>query len=52
MLINNFLKDAEVCRKDLDQYPCFTGDGQCYSSTQRCNKVFDCNDGADEFGCK
>ncbi|PVD21251.1 hypothetical protein C0Q70_19422 [Pomacea canaliculata] len=44
-------RNAEVCRKDLDQYPCFTGDGQCYSSTQRCNKVFDCNDGADEFGC-
>ncbi|KAL8603129.1 hypothetical protein ACOMHN_059301 [Nucella lapillus] len=46
------VRNGEVCRPEDDQYPCFSGDGQCYSLAQRCNGQFDaCTDGADEFGC-
>ncbi|XP_076469788.1 CD109 antigen-like [Babylonia areolata] len=46
------VRNGELCKPEEDQYPCFTGEGQCYSMSQRCNGEYDaCTDGADEFGC-
>ncbi|KAK7114537.1 CD109 antigen-like [Littorina saxatilis] len=46
------VRNAELCDPRLDQYPCLTGEGQCYTKEQRCNGKFDaCTDGGDEYGC-
>ncbi|KAK6185943.1 hypothetical protein SNE40_008070 [Patella caerulea] len=45
------VQNADRCDINIDQYPCFTGEAQCFSSIQKCDGNFDCTDGADEWGC-
>eukprot|EP00106_Octopus_bimaculoides_P012375 XP_014779817.1 PREDICTED: CD109 antigen-like [Octopus bimaculoides] len=46
----NVTQKFNTCNTDPDYYPCFLSG--CYSEQQRCDKRFDCADGADEHECK
>ncbi|ELT87097.1 hypothetical protein CAPTEDRAFT_227765 [Capitella teleta] len=46
----NVTRIIHYCNATLGYLPC--NDGACYTVEQRCDGVFQCEDGADEMGCQ
>ena len=47
---NVYFPFPALCEDPIRKNPCYRSG--CYSDAERCNDVFDCTDGADEYGCK
>ena len=45
----NEVEEERYCMEKGNQFTC--NDGSCYTITEKCDGVFNCLDGADEFDC-